>query len=268
MSKNIKLIAEIGWNHMGDIDLAKKMILSAKKSGADICKFQTWREENLKPGPWDTDGRREIYKKANLSKSQIRELFNFCKHNEIDFSTSIFNPIDFNLIDELSFEILKIPSHEMHNHELIKIACQKYEKVLVSFGACSWDEIISCREKFPQIIPMHCVSSYPCNADIVNFPKLNKIKSLYKKFGYSGHYSGIEDALIAISLGACYIEKHFTLDNDLPGRDNKFALLPSHLKDISNFIKLFEQMSIDRGLEAQKSEMDIIQQYRGRWSKN
>ena len=85
MSEKIKLIAEVGWNHMGDLDLAKKMILAAKSAGADICKFQTWREENLKPGPWDTDGRREIYKKANLSKIQIKEFSsNFTKTLQID----------------------------------------------------------------------------------------------------------------------------------------------------------------------------------------
>jgi N,N'-diacetyllegionaminate synthase len=268
MSKNIKIIAEVGWNHMGDIDLAKKMILEAKRSGADICKFQTWREENLKPGPWDNDGRREIYKKANLSKIQIKELYDYCIKHEIEFCTSIFNPLDFELIDDLNFDIIKIPSHEMHNHELIEIACKKFKTVLVSFGACSWNEILLCKEKFPNIIPMHCVSSYPCKEDIVNFPKLEKIKSLGVKFGYSGHYSGTEDAFVAISRGASFIEKHFTLDNDLPGRDNKFALLPMQFEEISKFVRLYEMMNIDRGLEPQQSEMDIIKLYRGRWSKN
>ena len=67
---NIKIIAEIGWNHMGNIKLAEKMIKSASKNGADICKFQTWSEKNLKPGPWDKDGRREIYKKAELTQKK------------------------------------------------------------------------------------------------------------------------------------------------------------------------------------------------------
>ena len=66
--KNIKIIAEIGWNHMGDMELAERMIISASESGADICKFQTWTEDKLKPGAWDEDGRRDIYKNAQLSK--------------------------------------------------------------------------------------------------------------------------------------------------------------------------------------------------------
>ena len=70
----IKIIAEIGWNHLGDLDLAKKMIKAASENGADICKFQSWSEKNLKDGPWDQDGRREIYKKAQLTKEKHYEL--------------------------------------------------------------------------------------------------------------------------------------------------------------------------------------------------
>ena len=77
----MRIIAEIGWNHMGDMSIAKEMILAAKKSGADYCKFQTWSEKFLKKGAWDKDGRREIYKKAELSHDQHRELKDFCIKN-------------------------------------------------------------------------------------------------------------------------------------------------------------------------------------------
>ena len=86
-----KIIAEIGWNHMGNMNLAKKMILQAAKSGADICKFQTWKVENLKPGPWDQDGRKEIYKKAQLKKQDYKKLISICRKNNVEFLTSVFN---------------------------------------------------------------------------------------------------------------------------------------------------------------------------------
>ena len=70
MKNKIKIIAEIGWNHMGDMDLASRMIKAAAENGADVCKFQTWSEKNLKPGPWDSDGRREIYKRAELDEKK------------------------------------------------------------------------------------------------------------------------------------------------------------------------------------------------------
>jgi sialic acid synthase SpsE len=264
----INLIAELGWNHMGDMNLAKEMILAAKESGADICKFQAWSEENLKTGPWDEDGRREIYKKAGLNSNQFKELFKFCSSNYIKFSTSIFNIKDFKLFEELDFDLIKIPSHEVYNLELIKEAVKRYKYVLISLGACKWSEVTKIKENFLNIIPMHCVSSYPLEPKMANFPKMQEIKKLFNNFGYSGHYSGIEDALIAIVEGATYIEKHFTIDKNLPGRDNKFALLPEEFKKISDFINIFHEMNINRGLDVQESELDIFKNYRGRWSKN
>ena len=89
-SNKINIIAEIGWNHMGNMNLAEKMIVSAAHNGADICKFQTWSVKNIKPGPWDTDGRKEIYKKAELSKEQHHYLKKICEKNNVVFLTSAF----------------------------------------------------------------------------------------------------------------------------------------------------------------------------------
>ena len=86
----MKLIAEIGWNHMGDMDLAKKMIEAAASSGANYCKFQTWSEKKLVSGSWDDDGRREIYKKAELSESQHYGLKEYCEKKNTKFLTTIF----------------------------------------------------------------------------------------------------------------------------------------------------------------------------------
>ena len=115
---------------------------------------------------------------------------------------------------------------------------------------------------------MHCVSSYPCNYENINLPRINYLKTLSKKIGYSGHLSGNEDAIAAIVMGAEYIEKHFTIDKKLPGRDNKFAILPDDLKLISFFRDRYLKMSEFKGLDLQKSELDIFKNYRGRWSKN
>ena len=113
---------------------------------------------------------------------------------------------------------------------------------------------------------MHCVSSYPLKAENVNFPKLYEIKKTFKNFGYSGHYSSIEDCYVPIILGAKYVEKHFTINKNNPGRDNKFAILPRELKDLDNFRKSFNLMNINKGLDLQKCEKDIVLKYRGRWN--
>ena len=265
----MKIIAEIGWNHMGDMSIAKKMIDTASSNGADICKFQTWSEKNLKPGPWDQDGRRDIYKKAQLTESQHHELKEYCKEKKVGFLTSIFNSIDLGFLVKLNSEMIKIPSHEIYNLKLISSCLDKFSKVLISTGAAKWQEIeqIIKLKNNKNMILMHCVSTYPCESQNINFPRLEKIKNLSTTFGYSGHFSGIEDAMIAFSKGATYVEKHFTVDKELPGRDNKFAILPNELLKLSEFRNTLLKMNIDKGLDLQECEMDTYQNYRGRWSK-
>mgnify|MGYP001186676652 CR=1 FL=1 len=267
--KKIEIIAEIGWNHMGNMVLAKKMILQAKKSGADTCKFQTWSEKNLKPGPWDKDGRREIYKKAELTLEKHILLKKYCKKVGVKFLSSVFSLKDLQLLHKAKVKEIKIPSHEIYNIQLIKEASKKFNKVYVSAGASNWNEIIKIKKtiKKRNLILMHCVSSYPCYIDRINLLKLNKLKKLFFNVGYSGHLSGIDDAVAAICSGAKVVEKHFTINNNLPGRDNKFAILPAELKKLSQFRDNYEKMIIDRGLNLQNCEKDIYRKYRGRWSK-
>jgi len=272
MNNKIDLIAEIGWNHMGDMDLALNMIKLASKSGADICKFQTWSEKNLKNGSWDMDGRREIYKKAQLTINQHKYLIKKCNEENINFMSSVFSLKDLAFYKKLNLKYIKIPSHEVYNLELIKEAILSFEKIFISIGACTKIErnnIIQLAKKNQnkKIILMHCVSSYPCPAENVNFPKMLSMKKKFKNIGYSGHFSGINDALIAITLGAHAIEKHFTINRKLPGRDNKFALLPKDFQAISRYINDYAKMNINLGLGIQKIELDIHNNYRGRWSK-
>jgi len=143
----IKIIAEIGWNHMGNMSLAKKMILAAKKNGADFCKFQTWSEKNLKSGPWDIDGRRKIYQKAELTLKKHFILKNYCKKIGINFLTSIFSTKDLDLLNKVKVREVKIPSHEIHNIKLIKEASKKFKKIYISTGASKWKEIINIKNK-------------------------------------------------------------------------------------------------------------------------
>ena len=266
-----KIISEIGWNHMGDMELAKKMILESQKAGADFAKFQTWRVKNLRNGPWESDGRLEIYKKAELSEDQHFDLYEFCESTNIKFLTSVFNDEDIPFLKKLNLEYIKIPSHEIYNKKLIKKAIDTFPKVLISTGASLWSEILDLIKSVgnePNIIYMHCTSAYPCDAEKINIPRMMELKKITKTIGYSGHFSGIDDAKIAISLGAKYVEKHFTINNELPGRDNKFAILPEDLKNLHNFRENFLKMTKDQGLDLQESEKDIYNNYRGRWSKN
>lgn len=267
-NQKIKIIAEIGWNHMGKMNLAKKMIEEAAKAGADYCKFQTWSTKNLVKGPWDNDGRFQIYKKAELTEKNYKFLIKTCKQNKVKFLTSVFNVDDLKNLKKLNFNEIKIPSHEVYNLRLIKEASKLYKTLLISVGACKWKEFLKITKniKIKNVIFMHCVSSYPLESKNVNFPKFFAMKNKINNIGYSGHLAGIDDALFAISNGAKYIEKHFTINNNLPGRDNKFAILPNDLRKICQFRDSVSLMTTNKGLNIQKCEIDIYKKYRGRWS--
>jgi sialic acid synthase SpsE len=114
---------------------------------------------------------------------------------------------------------------------------------------------------------MHCVSSYPLMPEFVNMNKFFNLKNLTNKVGYSGHFQEIDDAVFALCLGANYIEKHFTTNNELAGRDNKFALNQEKFSKLNLFRKNIELMKKERGLNIQKCEMEIFKKYRGRWGK-
>jgi len=270
----IKLIAEIGWNHMGNINLAKKMIRAAANSGANICKFQTWRVENLKPGPWDKDGRRQIYNKAQLEEKDYEILLKECKKNKVEFLTSVFNSNDIKFIKKLKINSIKVPSHEIYNLNLINLAIKNFKTIYLSLGAATENEIKKIftivnkkKNKNKNIFLMHCVSCYPLLDENVNLPKLEFIKKFTANLGYSSHTNDINDAVAAISKGAKVVEKHFTINNNLPGRDNLNAILPNKLLELKRFRDSFEKMSINKGYGLQNCEKDIFKNYRGRWSK-
>jgi len=264
----VKIIAEIGWNHCGDMSLAKQMITAAADNGADYAKFQTWSVSRLKSGEWDDDGRREIYEQAELTPERHLELIEFCKQCNIEFLSSVFSIQDAKLLVELGCDAVKIPSFESRNIELIKFCDANFKTVFMSTGTSTLDEIKHSLTFFKQtnLFLMHCVSVYPGTYDIANLPKMIELKSMHNQIGYSDHIQGIESAKIAIGFGAIVIEKHFTTNNDLPGRDNKFAILPHELLGLRNYINYIIDMMKDHGTGYNELETTSRNSYAGRFN--
>ena len=263
-----KLIAEIGWNHMGDMKLAKKMILAAKSSGADFAKFQTFDVKRLKSGPWDKDGRREIYEKAQLDLDNHIELKKYCDEVGIGFMSSVFSIGDAKLLKQAVSDYVKIPSMESRNKKLIQYCSSKFENILISTGTSTYAEIkdiTNCFLNNSKYSLLHCVSSYPCDFGVVNLPRINHLKKLCKSVGFSDHTLTVDAAILSLGYNIDFIEKHFTIDKNLPGRDNKFAILPKEMKILSKYIKIANDVMKDKGVDYQKCELDSRQIYSGRW---
>ena len=264
-----KIIAEIGWNHMGDMELAKKMIKAAHESGASYAKFQTWSVSRLRDGEWDSDGRRQIYEKAELSKEDHVLLIDYCKEVGIKFLSSVFSVDDAMLLVSLGVEEVKIPSFECRNEYLIKYCNDHFKTVYMSTGTSKWSELKDSVELLPntRLVLMHCVSSYPAEYSSANISKLRFLKMLGSNIGNSDHIFGVESCKVAMAYGVEVIEKHFTIDRDLPGRDNKFAILPEEMKQLSDYIKLHDDMHVFHGLDFQPCEESSRDQYAGRFNK-
>lgn len=257
------LIAELSCNHGGDLSLAEDMISSAASNGADYVKFQTWQANYLKSGEWDKDGRRELYEIAELKKNEHFRLKECCEKNNVRFLTSCFSLRDLDFIRTVTNEI-KIPSPECSNRQLVEQAIKQFDKVFISVGSSTYDEYKNYAVH-DNVFLLHCVSCYPCSYNKINLPKMLVLQQLTDRYGYSGHAEGVYDALAAISLGAKVVEKHFTIDQKLPFRDNKFSILPDELKTIKSFAESFNNMMINRGRDFQPEENIVRNEYAGRW---
>lgn len=266
------IIAEIGWNFLGDLKLAKKMVDNAVDAGCKYIKFQIWDPKNLIAGPWDNDGRRAIYNKSYLDHDKYEELYNYCSEKKVNCFASIFDQDGYNLLKKISRSYIKIPSTEAYDLDLIKKSLNDFENVIVSTGALKKNELDNLikLKKFKNLSLLHCVSSYPLEYKNLNFDKFHYLKKNFENVGYSGHAEGIEDAIYALSHGAVIVEKHFTIDRSLDGRDNKFAILPSQLKIICDFEAKIQEINKNtkKDLGLQDIELDVFKNYRGRWRKN
>ena len=290
-----KLIAEIGFNYIDDIGLCKEMVQAAKDSGAEYAKFQYFDPKYLKPGPWDTDGRREIYEKASMANGYptgLREIKDVCRDVGIKFLCTGFSMKGVlvlkrsnNRHNSFSDSSVKLPSMESRNKELLKYTFSIFDNVFMSTGTSKFSEIRENIENtckyFPtsvkgynkKLILMHCVSSYPCEPSRANLPKINLLRELceqtpgLEKFeiGYSDHCEGIEVAKQSLEYGVDWIEKHFTIDKNLPGRDNKFSILPDEMLELNNYIKTREETSQFLGKDYQDIESETRENYTGRW---
>ena len=176
---------------------------------------------------------------------------------------------DLEEMSKISNEAVKIPSHEIANKKLIREAATYFKKMYLSTGASTEIELYESLEilKISKVdfTLMHCVSSYPCNDDVANLQRIDKLKEKHSSVGFSDHSPDILPSIIALGKNIEVIEKHFTIDKSLPGRDNAFAILPEQLKELSNIILRYKLFNVDHGMSFQECEGETVEKYRGRW---
>ena len=163
--------------------------------------------------------------------------------------------------------LIKIPSMENTNYELLNFCNKNFDMVMVSTGTAKFSEILRLKKIFRKnkVHILHCTSSYPCLSKNLNLPKIELLKKHFTSVGFSDHSIGVYASFIAMSYKIDFIEKHFTLDKKLPGRDNKFAILPEELNQLSNFRKFYKNANKFINKNFLECEVEARNKYRGRW---
>ena len=266
------IIAEAGVNHNGDLKTAKELIHQAAIAGADLVKFQTFTVAKLltleapkadyqqDPDALTTSNY-EMLKSLELSKNDHLELIQECKKYGIEFFSTAFDESNLSFLLELGMSKIKIPSGEITNKPLLEFIAQFDMPVIMSTGMADLNEIqlaieVLSNNKLTRenITILHCTSQYPASFENIN---LRAITSMKKKFnlniGYSDHTLGAEASIAAVSLGATIIEKHITLDSNMPGPDHKASMEPKDFQDMVSAIRNIER-GLGNGIKAPTSE--------------
>lgn len=260
MTNKTLIIAEAGVNHNGDINLAKKLIDVAVSAGADLVKFQTFKADQLVTQTIDQakyqaantgtgETQYQMLKRLELSEAQHRELINYCNVRGIGFFSTAFDIESLEFLISLDQKIFKIPSGEITNYPYLVSIGKLGSQVIMSTGMATLSEIeaaIGVLEEAgtprSKLTVLHCTTAYPTPIEEVNLKAMKTIGSLFGvEVGYSDHTLGIEVSVAAVALGATTIEKHFTLNRNLPGPDHKASLEPDELKQLVSSIRNIER---------------------------
>jgi len=272
---SIFIIAEVGINHNGDIGIAKQMIDEAKKAGADCVKFQTFKAEEFVSDPKQTytyksqgkeitESMLEMFKRYEFAELEWKEIVNYCKKRNIVFSSTAQNKTDLEfLLSIADLPFIKVGSDDLTNLEQMKYYSSKQKPMIISAGmAYAYeieDAVRTIRETGNEdITVLHCVSSYPTEANDVNLRKIPVIRDAFGvKVGFSDHTIGSASAVGSVCFGATVIEKHFTLDNNMAGPDHCFSIDPKKLKQYIDDIRFIEKAIGKSELKPTEKEIEM-----------
>ena len=256
------IIAEIGINHNGNIDIAKKLIDVAKKAGCDAVKFQKRNPDVCVPEkqksimretPWGYISYLDYKYKVEFEKEEYDIIDEYCKKNEIHWFASPWDVDSVNFLSQYDIPALKVPSASLNDKELLLAMAKTNIPIIISTGMSTQNEVDEAVSilKDSQLAVLHCVSTYPTPTNELN---LNVIKTFQSKYpnliiGYSGHETGLSTTYAAVAMGAKIIERHITLDRSMWGTDHSASIEPHGLKTLVSNIRDIES-ALGDGIKA------------------
>jgi len=254
------IVAEIGINHNGDIDMAKEMIMSAKDTGVDAVKLQKRTPELCVPKdqrdlmretPWGYISYMAYREKMEFWEEQYKEIDQLCRELGIDWFVSVWDEPSVDFMEAFNPICYKLPSAALTDHNLLKKVKSTGRLIILSTGMSTLDQIEAAVEVTgtDNLIITHATSAYPCDPEELN---LKMIMTLREKFpcpiGYSGHEVGLIPSVVSVALGSCLVERHFTLDRAMWGSDQAASVEPGGFRRLVKYIRVTE-MSLGDGVK-------------------
>ena len=269
------IIAEVGINHNGDLEIAKKIIDAAVHAGANAVKFQKRTPEvctpleqqtQMRETPWGYITYLDYRYKVEFNAEQYREIDRYCTEKKIDWMVSVWDEQSVDFMQRFDTPAYKVPSASLTDHSLLKYVRKTGKPMIISTGMSTMEQIHRGVDLIggDNLVIMHCTSTYPCEPEELN---LRMIETLRKEFpntpiGYSGHEVGLVPSAVAIALGAASIERHITLDRAMWGSDQAASVEPGGFERLVKYIRVTEAALGDGVKQLYESEKGSMKKLR------
>ena len=270
----VYIVAEIGINHNGDLDTVKKMVESAKQAGVDAVKFQKRtpilcvppeQRGQMRETPWGYITYMEYREKMEFGEEAYQLIDQLCRSLEIDWFVSVWDEPSVDFMEMFNPLCYKLPSASLTDHNLLRKVISTGKPIILSTGMSRDDQIEAAMDVVgtENLLLMHTTSAYPCDPHELNLRMLETLRNRYScPIGYSGHEVGLVTSVVAVALGACMVERHFTLDRAMWGSDQAASVEPGGFQRLVKYIRVTEQSLGDGIKKVYDSELPLMKRLR------
>jgi N-acetylneuraminate synthase len=271
------IVAEIGINHNGDIEIAKALIDAAIRARVDAVKFQKRTPElcvpeeqrhQMRETPWGYISYMEYRERIEFGESEYREIDEYCREQGVKWFASVWDEPSADFMDSFDPVCYKIPSASLTDHGLLQHVRTKSKPVILSTGMSTMDEIHDAVEVLgtENLLIAHATSTYPCDPDELNLHMIETLREAFPcPIGYSGHEVGLVPTVIAVALGACMAERHITLDRAMWGSDQAASVEPGGFDRLVKYIRVTEDSlgdGVKRVYESEQGSLSRLRRFR------
>jgi N-acetylneuraminate synthase len=268
------VVAEIGINHNGDLEIVKGLIDAAHRAGVDAVKFQKRTPELCVPPdqqkrkretPWGYITYIEYRNKVEFDAAEYQEIDQYCRKKGIAWFASVWDEPSVDFLEAFDPVVYKIPSASLTDHDLMRHVRETGRPVILSTGMSTMDEIQAAVDVIgtEDLLITHATSTYPCEPEELNLQMIHTLKETYPcPIGYSGHEVGLIPTVVAVSLGARLVERHITLDRAMWGSDQAASVEPGGFRRLVKYIRVTEASLGDGVKRVYDSEMSSLQKLR------